>query len=202
MEATTIQGLPEGCSICGGTTKIRHADGESEWCTCAGREAAKRELPSELVRWISLAHTIGPLVTPRFSMLYKNLRIVGKWNTIAPHIATVLAGKIWMDFPKPFKVKIMTDEQILRVLLGKDSEISIEEYLKPYSLLIVRVGFLTCAKNPFQDAFSVILKTCNEIMHLPVWFLDDPQKRFERGHWSWSKEASDYLADVYQEVQI
>lgn len=124
----------------------------------------------------------------------ENMHLKGIWDDVTAHIRVAIIGKL-CDAEWLFPYRIVTDEHLLRVWLGKESYLakekskredirsfnSLKDAIGPdYDLVIIRLGHLVhknaAAANMLQEALMI-----REAAQKPTWIVEIPTFPFQPG---------------------
>jgi len=205
------------CGRCKGTGTLPTGDDMTvQQCICAYSRALKAHLGAEIAT--APVITQSPLFVagpsgdaPKVDRTDENLFIEGYWRDILTHMKWALGCK-----GPFFRFRMVTDEKLKVVYLGAESygsrakgkrdEVTTFNSLADLvgadlDLLIIRLGFLGY-KN---QAMAGILKEAlmiREFACKPTWIVEVPTSIFGPGHFSFSEEVGDYIAENYEIVNL
>ena len=202
--------MPSPCSKCGGAGRIQVNETTMRQCICA----YAADMRAHLGLLIASASVIpeSPLFVPDGDDLtLENIHLKGYLPTILSHLKWAFTFK-----GLGFKFKVVTDQQILDVWLGKSSytkqveeqrEIkdvynTLEDLVgKESDLVIVLLGRLI---SPNRAMPAVLLEALmiRQTLNLPTWVIENTQMPFTLGHRSWNFEIDQFIKDYYVVVSL
>lgn len=202
------------CEKCNGAGRVQVNETTVRMCICAYAKDMRKHLGAEIAD--VAAPEDSPLFVPepeseRVDLTTENLHLQGYWSVILSHLKWALTFK-----GLGFKFKVVTDQQILDVWLGKDAyttktratredEVSYNTLAdllgRKYDLAIVHLGFLTSNNRAMPSVLQEALMV-REAAYLPTWVVEETQKPFMQGHRAWSPAVAQYLQEKYQRVAL
>lgn len=208
------------CPKCDGREWIIKDDLNEDYCECLKGRLLKEHLKR-----------LGPeilMAAPRRSPLFddakgidrteENLFLHGHWACLASHFRWALSSKFNLLMKKKSKheVRIITDESLLDVYLGKNDYSrrpkssredtvtynTLADYVGREHLLIVRLGFLGYPNKALPGVIKQALGI-REVSSKPTWLIDSPTNPFAgQNSLAWSEDLQVYIDEYYDTVEL
>jgi hypothetical protein len=213
------------CEICGGKGVIDIDDLHVQLCVCGKRRMFRTHLGPEILAAENVKsspfYVLGAVRRrPSVDLTKQNMFVKSSWRTLLPHLK-------WTLFYKGlnFRFRIVTDERILNVRLGKESAIlksrseredgkhqfydSLYDLLEDPDLVIVRLGKLG-HKNIAAAGYLKEALMIREVNNKPTWLVEEPDNPYTavmidgtlQGNYSYSEETAGYIHDHFEEFDL
>lgn len=213
--------MPEEKPVCArcngkGFLPVEGDDFTVQQCICAYSRALRAHLGVEIAT--------APLITksplfvagdagepPKIDRTKENLFIKGYWRDLLSHFKWALGCKGPL-----FPFRLLTDEKLKVVWLGQESyaaraksrrdEVvtynSLADLVGPdIDLVIIRLGFLG-HKNIAMPGILKEAMMIREFACKPTWIVEVPTSLYGPGHFSYSEEVADYIAEKFEVVDL
>jgi len=141
-----------------------------------------------------------------------NLFLKGWWSDLLPHIKWPLLCKMDTEDPRKYFFHIVTDERLKSVWFDKEAYSarakkkredvptfnSLSDLIgASYNLVLIRLGFLGY-KNAAMPGILKEALMIRQALQLPTWLIEEPDSIFGPGHFSYSIEVGDYIAQRFE----
>lgn len=208
--------MADPCSRCGGTGKIYVDDLHERECLCAHVRALKAHLGPAVVKATSIE--ASPLFIPGANpgdpdqdRTADNLFLKGHLKNLMSHVKYAL---VWKGRMFPFK--LVTDQEILVVWLGKESYgsrsknlrddletfNSLNDFIGPDRKLVIIQLWGVYYKNVAMPGALKEALMIRRMSGEATWILEDTHAPFGPGHFAYSDEAADIIAENYDVMEL